>query len=508
MAIITYPKDNLVFQRDTSNNPTYAELVITDSPNTILFFGSGSSPTVISASEIAITSSWAISASWAPGGATETASYALEALHAESASYAPGSPSVSASYAETASYAENGIDDIARYNDLFLKLILNDNSLMGTTDWAATGNVNFPYFINTLVDGKFSNVKSDNTKVIYGTHFMENNFIPGYYTQSIIQWLDPNYDTNYSTSYVSVLSFDTDFTDSGTSASVWTAESGASIDNTRYVLGGGSLKLSTGVNTLTVNTPANFDMSGDFTYHFWLNLPSLVPVDTGCGLFGTNDNFINMSIGGNNDYVIYFNGSEAFRMTIPNDTSWHHLALTRASGNVNSFLDGVLLSSSLDATAFAISSAVIGGDSNIPFSIYMDEFYFINGIALWSASFSLPTPQPSVSETAWSECNLIPVSTVCNKAYVIATIANRIGSTVINDNVIVSVTADSGSTYTPVSMSSMSPIVANNPFPSILYAGKTTLTSPGTEVGYRVDWNNGAETNSINYITNIGVQTI
>ena len=53
------------------------------------------------------TASWAVSASYAPGSPSVSASYASTASWAVSASYAPSSPSVSASYATTASYVSS-----------------------------------------------------------------------------------------------------------------------------------------------------------------------------------------------------------------------------------------------------------------------------------------------------------------------------------------------------------------------------------------------------------------
>lgn len=68
MAIIYYPISSSMYVRDTSN-PNYQQLVLSLNPNTILYFDATSSLlNTISASTIEITSSMAISASYASNG--------------------------------------------------------------------------------------------------------------------------------------------------------------------------------------------------------------------------------------------------------------------------------------------------------------------------------------------------------------------------------------------------------------------------------------------------------
>lgn len=100
MAIIYYPKDKIIFRRDT-NDAQYEQLYLDTPPNTIFYFGNDLS--IFSASFFEITASWAISASYALNGgsggtgSTDTASYAL---FAETSDFG-----IQSSYAMTASYA-------------------------------------------------------------------------------------------------------------------------------------------------------------------------------------------------------------------------------------------------------------------------------------------------------------------------------------------------------------------------------------------------------------------
>ena len=63
----------------------------------------------------ATSASYALSASYAPGSPSISASYSVTASYAVSASYAPGSPSISASYAVSASYAPTNLNIMIAY---------------------------------------------------------------------------------------------------------------------------------------------------------------------------------------------------------------------------------------------------------------------------------------------------------------------------------------------------------------------------------------------------------
>lgn len=99
MAVVYYPKDQLLYSKDTSQG-NYEALVLASSPNVVLYFGTASVPTSASALDMPITCSWARSASVSftyitttSASVSDTASYVLNA--------------VSSSYASTSSFAIN-----------------------------------------------------------------------------------------------------------------------------------------------------------------------------------------------------------------------------------------------------------------------------------------------------------------------------------------------------------------------------------------------------------------
>lgn len=85
MAVIYYPKNQLLYIRDTVVSASnYESVVLACSPNTVLYFDTSSAVTAASAMNLAVTASWALSASFSVIS------------------------TVSASYSSTASFALNG----------------------------------------------------------------------------------------------------------------------------------------------------------------------------------------------------------------------------------------------------------------------------------------------------------------------------------------------------------------------------------------------------------------
>lgn len=68
--------------------------------------------------------------------------------------------------------------------------------------------------------------------------------------------------------------------------------------------------------------------------------------------------------------------------------AWHHIAVTRASGTLRLFLDGVVVASSSASNNFVDTGLVrVGANLNG----YIDELRVVKGIAKWTADFTPPT---------------------------------------------------------------------------------------------------------------------
>lgn len=117
MAVIYYPKNQLMYIRDTTS-ASYESVYLNVQPNTIIYFDTSSYMQSIDASTIPITASWAmtasvtqifgvvVSASWASQSLSSsfatTSSYLLNYVPTVSSSWS--SQSLSSSYANSASY--------------------------------------------------------------------------------------------------------------------------------------------------------------------------------------------------------------------------------------------------------------------------------------------------------------------------------------------------------------------------------------------------------------------
>jgi hypothetical protein len=71
MAIVYYPKNSIIYRRDTQNtNGLYEELVLNCSPDVVLYFDTSSATSVLSASVliVGVSSSYAYTSSYVPTG--------------------------------------------------------------------------------------------------------------------------------------------------------------------------------------------------------------------------------------------------------------------------------------------------------------------------------------------------------------------------------------------------------------------------------------------------------
>lgn len=133
MAVIYYPKNQLMYIRDTTVSASnFESIVLNVAPNTVLYFDTQSLIQTVNATQIPITASWAltasistifattVSASWASASISAsysgTASYAINAGGGNSASWA--SSSVSASYSVNADTASMIASNYVSYGTL------------------------------------------------------------------------------------------------------------------------------------------------------------------------------------------------------------------------------------------------------------------------------------------------------------------------------------------------------------------------------------------------------
>ena len=200
----------------------------------------------------------------------------------------------------------------------------------------------------------------------------------------------------------------TTFTDKSYSAKTVTAYGNAKISTTDYKLGSSSCLLDGSGDYLRIPYNTGFDLSsGDFTVEGWVN-PSSIPAG-GAVIFSKHQSGVaidyEFSIKNSTTLMLATPGVVFTERTVPTITTgtWHHFAVTRSSGTLRIFWNGVQAgaTASLAISNSASLNLVIGASSfNIPaafFNGYIDEFRLTKGTARYTSNF---TPSTSAFDNA------------------------------------------------------------------------------------------------------------
>jgi hypothetical protein len=137
--------------------------------------------------------------------------------------------------------------------------------------------------------------------------------------------------------------------------------------------------------------------TGDFTVEFWVNFNSRFQNQTIMGTSFTNGwviwqmfNATSLTFWMDSAGVgISTNGSLA-------SNTWYHIAVTRASGTLRIFVDGVLSNSTSNTTNLSSTVALeIGNQVNLgaggTLNGYLDDIRITKGYARYTANFTPPT---------------------------------------------------------------------------------------------------------------------
>ena len=165
------------------------------------------------------------------------------------------------------------------------------------------------------------------------------------------------------------------------------------IDTAVKKYGTGSMEFDgTGDYLDTVSTEALTFGTGDFTIEFWINTsnngnimnPSTA---TGSGYWGLLMQSGNLRW--NNSYAV--TNLWQISASAIQDGSWHHVAISRASGSTKIFYDGTLQSTQADTTNYSGTGAWRIGSGNLAaFNGYLDDFRITKGIARYTSNFTAP----------------------------------------------------------------------------------------------------------------------
>ena len=176
-----------------------------------------------------------------------------------------------------------------------------------------------------------------------------------------------------------------------------------------------------GTAYLLANTGSALDVavSQDFTVEFWFNLNARTGVTpaffSNYSAFGAGS--ISLFAGHNSSsqtkYILAFNGTFPRLVSSSNIIygQWHHMAITRESGVIKMWLNGVLENSVTDTAAINEPDDKlwlgVSGDATGTGGIvgYMSDFRWVTGTAIYTSAFTPPTePLTAVAGTSLLTC--------------------------------------------------------------------------------------------------------
>lgn len=147
---------------------------------------------------------------------------------------------------------------------------------------------------------------------------------------------------------------------------------------------------------LTVPSNAAFTFgTGDFTIEFWFNGPPQLDKMIYDNRGATSTGYPHITTG-QSTATLRWGPTNTSSSAIIADNTWHHCAVTRQSGTIRLWVDGVQSGSASDTTNYSINYSVfIGSNSFTPpatvISGYISNLRVINGTALYTTNFARPT---------------------------------------------------------------------------------------------------------------------
>jgi hypothetical protein len=211
-----------------------------------------------------------------------------------------------------------------------------------------------------------------------------------------------------------------------------------------------------------LSIPANNSFvtgTGDFTIEGWIYVTDLSAIRSICGTRTIADTTTgwNLAVLTNGSMQIYDNiGYAATGAGSVTTNTWCHFAFVRLNNVFYSYINGIQKASSACTRSWTQNTfwvGVNGGDlaSGAPFLGYISDIRFINGTALYTATFTPSiTPLTAVTNTVLLTCatnRFRDISTVSNAITVTGTPSVERFNPFGNNNVSYSTSTNSGSMY-------------------------------------------------------------
>ncbi|RLF30320.1 MAG: hypothetical protein DRN14_00255 [Thermoplasmata archaeon] len=196
----------------------------------------------------------------------------------------------------------------------------------------------------------------------------------------------------------------TTFVDDSFSPHTVTANGDAQIDSSQYKFGGASGKFDGTGDYLTVLDSDDWYHSGDFTWDCWVRFNGTPTSAVFIAQYQDASNLLRFDYNTTNglEFSIYSGGVwvlDMYRAWTPSADTWHHVAVVRSGSTWYLFADGLQLGTTATYAGYPnlAGSLYIGqvGDGTNYFNGWIDEVRISNGIARWTADFTVPTEEYS-----------------------------------------------------------------------------------------------------------------
>lgn len=192
----------------------------------------------------------------------------------------------------------------------------------------------------------------------------------------------------------------TTFTDTSTSGRTLTAQGDAQVDTAQSQWGGASGLFDGTGDYISSAISSDFAFPGDFTIEFWARKTANAPGSYDCVATtdtsnGSASNGWIVELSSTRGFVFAYGGAVIVSYaTNPNDSTWHHWAITRSGSTVRMFRDGTQVASATNSSSYLANGAFgIGRNVNYiaAYNGHIDDFRITKGVARYTGSFTAPT---------------------------------------------------------------------------------------------------------------------
>lgn len=155
------------------------------------------------------------------------------------------------------------------------------------------------------------------------------------------------------------------------------------------------------------------DNSSDFTVESWVKSNTA----TNQGILNIFDGGLSFGLSAGKPFIGKTNGPvllSSISAVNQNDNLWHHLAVSRSSGNLSLFVDGRLSASTTDTTEFSAGKLRLFGDFSDSVNIfdgYIADLRLTKGQALYTTTFTPPTATITTTSNGGATPSVTPIAT-------------------------------------------------------------------------------------------------